>query len=272
MDGLTALDLGILGIVGFGVWRGLRTGALSQFVGTLGLVVGLIAGVLLMQPVGAVVVGSLGLSERLAPVLGFVVTLGVVLGLAVLAVVYTFVEPLLAFIGVDSGFRGIAVDYVRAIMFGMPAICVFLALRFTTEGIGFTKPMMYLSLFALVCNVFLNWVFIYGHFGAPAMGAVGCGVASAITMWLMMLILGVFMYLHPRYRPLRIFSRSITVAGKYKPACVCRSPSSGAINTRSPTIMSSFIEPDYRLEAGLQPLFTEALRMMRRLLCSPRVG
>ena len=85
MDGLTALDLGILGIVGFGVWRGLRTGALSQFVGTLGLVVGLIAGVLLMQPVGAVVVGSLGLSERLAPVLGFVVTLGVVLGGAAVA-------------------------------------------------------------------------------------------------------------------------------------------------------------------------------------------
>ncbi len=131
--------------------------------------------------------------------------LGAVLGLVVLAALHTLVAPILAFIGVDVGFRGLTVDYVRAIMFGMPAICVFLALRYTTEGIGFTKPMMYLSLFALVCNVFLNWVFIYGHFGAPAMGAVGCGVASAITMWLMMLILAVFMYLHPRYRPLEIF-------------------------------------------------------------------
>ncbi|MGH8168485.1 MAG: MATE family efflux transporter, partial [Woeseiaceae bacterium] len=87
------------------------------------------------------------------------------------------------------------------------AICAFLALRFTTEGIGYTRPIMYTSLFALVCNVFLNYVFIYGRFGAPAMGAVGCGVASAITMWLMMIILGTYMLLHPRYRPLQIFKR-----------------------------------------------------------------
>jgi membrane protein required for colicin V production len=85
MGGLTALDLGILAIVALGVWRGLRTGALSQLVGTLGLVVGLVAGVLLMDPVGAVVVTSLGLSERLAPVLGFVVTLAAVLGGAAVA-------------------------------------------------------------------------------------------------------------------------------------------------------------------------------------------
>ncbi|HET6629629.1 MAG TPA: MATE family efflux transporter [Woeseiaceae bacterium] len=135
------------------------------------------------------------------------VVLGVALGLAVLGTTYAFVGPALTLVGVDSGFRGLTIDYVRAIILGAPAICVFLALRFTTEGIGFTKPIMYLSLFALVCNVFLNWVFIYGHFGAPAMGAVGCGVASAITMWLMMLFLGIFVYLHPRYRPLQIFSK-----------------------------------------------------------------
>ncbi|HEX2138328.1 MAG TPA: MATE family efflux transporter [Woeseiaceae bacterium] len=133
--------------------------------------------------------------------------LGIALGLGVLGAAYAFVEPVLAYLDIDSGFRGLTIDYVRAIMLGAPAICVFLALRFTTEGIGFTQPIMYLSLFALTCNVFLNWVFIYGHLGAPAMGAVGCGVASAITMWLMMFILGAFVYAHPRYRPLEIFKK-----------------------------------------------------------------
>src|SRR5690606_17037542 len=80
--------------------------------------------------------------------LGMVV--GAVLGVAVLAVVYVLAAPALTFLGVDSGFRGLTIDYVRAIILGGPAICVFLALRFTTEGIGFTKPIMYLSLFALV--------------------------------------------------------------------------------------------------------------------------
>ena len=82
MGELTALDLGIVALVGFGCWRGMRTGALRQVVGVVGLVLGLILGIVLMDSVGQVVVDSLGLSERLAPVLGFVVTLTVVVALA----------------------------------------------------------------------------------------------------------------------------------------------------------------------------------------------
>ena len=82
MGELTALDFGILAVLGLGVWQGVRTGALRQVVGAVGLVVGLILGILLMDSVGAVVVTSLGLSERLAPVLGFIVTLTVVVAAA----------------------------------------------------------------------------------------------------------------------------------------------------------------------------------------------
>jgi MATE family multidrug resistance protein len=39
------------------------------------------------------------------------------------------------------------------------------------------------------------------------MGAVGCGLASAVTMWLMLAVLGTYVLLHPRYRPLGIFAR-----------------------------------------------------------------
>ena len=133
--------------------------------------------------------------------------LAVVLGLSFIAVMYLLVEPLLTFVGVAEEFRGMTIGYAEAVVFGAPAICAFLAFRFTTEGIGETKPIMYTSLFALVTNVFLNWVFMFGHLGAPALGAVGCGVASAITMWLIMIMLGVWLFVHPRYEPLKIFER-----------------------------------------------------------------
>jgi MATE family multidrug resistance protein len=133
--------------------------------------------------------------------------LAVVLGMTIMTLAWLFVEPALTLLEIDSEFRGTTVAYVRAIMIGAPAICVFLALRFTTEGIGHTRPIMYTSLFALACNVFLNYVFIYGHFGAPALGAAGCGVASAITMWLMMFMLGGYMLTNPLYTPLQIFRR-----------------------------------------------------------------
>lgn len=135
------------------------------------------------------------------------IVLAAFLGGSCLVLSWLFVEPALALVGIDREFRGLTVGYVKAITLGAPGICAFLALRFTSEGIGYTRPIMYTSLFALVSNVFFNYVFMYGHFGAPAMGAVGCGLASALTMWLMVALLGTYVVLHPRYRPLDIFAR-----------------------------------------------------------------
>lgn len=131
--------------------------------------------------------------------------LAAVLGMCIFTLAQLFVEPLLTFIGIDSGFRETTIGYAEAIMFGAPAICAFLAFRFTSEGIGFTRPIMYTSLLALVCNVFLNYTLMYGHFGFPAFGAVGCGIASATTMWLMVFVMGIYVYVHPIYKPLKIF-------------------------------------------------------------------
>lgn len=131
--------------------------------------------------------------------------LAVVLGLTIFTLAQLFVVPILGFLGIDEGFRDVTIGYVKAIMFGAPAICTFLAFRFTTEGIGFTRPIMFTSLFALVCNVFLNWVLMFGKFGMPAYGAVGCGMASAITMWLMVIAMGTYVAVKPVYRPLKIF-------------------------------------------------------------------
>ncbi len=133
------------------------------------------------------------------------VWLGIALGLTLFTLAQLFVDPILVFIGIDEGFRELTVGYVRAVVFGYPAICVFFAFRFTTEGIGRTRPIMYTSLLALVSNVFLNWVFMFGKFGVPAYGAVGCGMASAVTVWLMAFVLGTYVGVRPAYRPLRIF-------------------------------------------------------------------
>jgi MATE family multidrug resistance protein len=133
--------------------------------------------------------------------------LAAVLGLILITLAHLLAEPVLIFIGIDEGFRETTVGYVHAIIWGVPAISGFLAVRFTTEGIGFMKPIMYTSLFGLACNVFLNYVLMYGHFGVPAFGAVGCGMASAITMWLIMIVLGSILYFHPIYAPLKIFER-----------------------------------------------------------------
>lgn len=133
--------------------------------------------------------------------------LALLMGFGMLAASRVFVDPLLEFVGVDPGFSKLTGEYVRAIMFGMPCMCAYLALRFTTEGIGETRPVMYASIIALVVNVSGNYILMFGKFGAPALGAVGCGLASAIAMTTMFVFLLVYMYRHTIYKPLKIFVR-----------------------------------------------------------------
>ncbi|WP_293646751.1 MATE family efflux transporter [Thiolapillus sp.] len=125
----------------------------------------------------------------------------VVLVLSVLAVGSIFLMAWgLVFVKLDAGIAAVAASYVRAVSFGLPAIIGYLALRFLSEGIGYTKPMMLIQLVALLANVLANWVFMFGKLGVPAMGAEGAGWATALVMWLQLFLLLGYILRHKRYR------------------------------------------------------------------------
>lgn len=128
------------------------------------------------------------------------------LGITILIMTQLLIGPVLNYIGIDAEFRQLSIGYIEAIIFAIPAMCAFLVFRFTTEGMGVTRPIMWATLFSLVSNVTGNWILMYGNLGAPALGAVGCGLSSAITIWLMATGLGIYIWRHKRYRPLQIFA------------------------------------------------------------------
>ena len=106
---------------------------------------------------------------------------------------------LLDWIGIDAGIVPVATDYLLAVSWGIPAVCAYLALRFVSEGIGYTRPMMLIQVTGLVFNIFLNYVFMFGKLGVPAMGAVGAGWATAAVMWINLLMLVLYIISHHRY-------------------------------------------------------------------------
>ncbi len=96
---------------------------------------------------------------------------------------------------IEAPLKSITTKYLYAVLFAAPAFLLFQALRNYIEGLSLTKPAMVISFMGLLANIPLNWIFVYGKFGAPALGGVGCGVATAIVYWLMLLILlGYVMY------------------------------------------------------------------------------
>jgi MATE family multidrug resistance protein len=44
---------------------------------------------------------------------------------------------------------------------------------------------MVMGFIGLLVNIPVNYIFIYGHFGMPELGGVGCGVATAAVYWVM---------------------------------------------------------------------------------------
>lgn len=79
--------------------------------------------------------------------------------------------------------QGVAA-YLHALMFALPAGLVFRSVYALNVAVSRPKVTMAINLIGLTMKVPLNYVLIYGKFGLPALGAAGCGYATAIVMWL----------------------------------------------------------------------------------------
>lgn len=88
---------------------------------------------------------------------------------------------------IDPQLADKAVGYLHAIMWGAPGYLFFQVLRGQCEGLSKTKPGMVIGFLGLLVNIPINYIFIYGKFGMPELGGVGCGVATASVYWFMFL-------------------------------------------------------------------------------------
>jgi MATE family multidrug resistance protein len=114
---------------------------------------------------------------------------------------------ILAAFGVDPQIVPVAEGYLRAMAWGVPAICLVFLLRFFSEGSGHTRPTMFYGLMGALLNIPLNYVLMFGKLGLPAMGTVGCGYATAIIIWLQLVMLGLYIRRHRHYRPFKLLRK-----------------------------------------------------------------
>jgi len=89
-------------------------------------------------------------------------------------------------LGLDDEVHAKATTFVHVISFGLPAFAAYRALYGYSTSIHQTKPMMLIALGGLGYNIVINWLLVYGHFGLPKLGAVGCAIATASGTWLML--------------------------------------------------------------------------------------
>jgi MATE family multidrug resistance protein len=129
------------------------------------------------------------------------------LGVGVAAAILLWnAEIILTLMNVDPALIEPSMGYLRAVACGFPAVALYHVLRCFSDGLGHTRPSMILGLCGLALNVPLNYIFIYGKLGLPAMGGVGCGWATALVMGFMFLSMLWWVKWAPFYQPSKIFN------------------------------------------------------------------
>ncbi|MGR5269034.1 MATE family efflux transporter [Vibrio astriarenae] len=137
----------------------------------------------------------------------FIQMLWVAASVSGLLIIYLLLgETILNTIGVAAEIIPIASDYVVALAFGVPGIALFYTLNGFCEGMNNTRAPMIVSVLGLLINIPVNYVLIYGKFGFPAMGAVGCGWATSLVYWLMSALLWSYIKYHHYYKKILHFA------------------------------------------------------------------
>ena len=110
-------------------------------------------------------------------------------------------DRMLLWFGYDAALSAEIARYQHAIVWGAPAMLGFAALRSYLAAVARTRPIMLVLVGGVVANAVLNWALIYGHLGAPPLGVVGAGYASAGNGWLMFGALAAYLAVSPKLTP-----------------------------------------------------------------------
>ncbi|MBR9787640.1 MAG: MATE family efflux transporter [Vibrionaceae bacterium] len=115
-------------------------------------------------------------------------------------------QLILEFMDIEALMAEKTIGYIHAVILAVPAFLLFQALRSFTDGMSLTKPAMVIGFIGLLLNIPLNWIFVYGKFGAPELGGVGCGVATTIVYWIMFALLLFYVVTSERLKSINIFA------------------------------------------------------------------
>jgi multidrug resistance protein, MATE family len=107
------------------------------------------------------------------------------LGCAALgSLVLNFPQPFLALSKATPEVAAKVTSYLRALSFALPAALLFTVYRGFNTAVSRPKAVMALQLGGLALKVPLSAMLVYGFGPVPSLGVTGCGIATAIVMWL----------------------------------------------------------------------------------------
>jgi MATE family multidrug resistance protein len=127
------------------------------------------------------------------------------IGLSLLGVtLLAFPAPFLALSHASPEVAAKVRGYLAALAIALPASLLFTAYRGFNTAVSRPKAVMTLQLGGLLLKIPLSALLAYGAGPLPALGVVGCGIATAIAMWLQVVVAYGLLRHDPFYRPFKL--------------------------------------------------------------------
>ena len=100
-----------------------------------------------------------------------------------------------------AGAMEYGLKYLRIMVWGFLPFALSNAYSSTLRETGVTLVPMGAGIAAVFVNLILNYILIFGHFGAPAMGVEGAALATVISRFVELTIVAVWTHTHPEKHP-----------------------------------------------------------------------
>lgn len=141
---------------------------------------------------------------RRAVRMGFwVVALYTILGLVILA----FAKPIYLALGQSEATTDITQTYIRIAMWGLPFSLATMVLRSFLTTLELARIILIASVLAVLLNILLNYMFIFGNWGAPRLEVEGAAWSSLGTSALLLAILVWYCLTNKTTAAYQIFAR-----------------------------------------------------------------
>lgn len=131
----------------------------------------------------------------------------IALGIALFAIVMA-AKPLMYVMKQPPEVVDLAMPYLTLVAASLVPLIIFQGFKQFSDGMSMTRFPMYATIVANLVNVLLNYMFIFGKFGAPALGVVGAAIGTLASRVVMVLYLW---YLLNRNEKSRYFVTSIKI-------------------------------------------------------------
>lgn len=97
--------------------------------------------------------------------------------------------------------------FVRMVSLGLPFTLGYLVLRSFTTAVSRPRPGMWVMGATIGFNALMGYALIFGHFGAPRLGIIGSGLATALSSFFSFAAMSAVVLIHKDLKPYRVFRR-----------------------------------------------------------------